>query len=280
MHPFDCGRQLGIARAAAPQRRMVRTTSHAANQSLILAQGYAKKGHFVVPFGRNEGFVDRASVMKQLLDRIPPSASKDDCQRTAVEGLGGIGKTQVAIEAAYRVRDAYPECSVFWVPAVNLTTFENAYRAIGQAIGIQGIEDDEADVKGLVKNALGKESVGYWLLIIDNADDTDLLFAGAKLLSHLPFSRKGSLFFTTRNHQAAARFRTRTHPIRLYAMDHAEATQLLRNGVEATQTDDNQSTMQLLERLAYLPLAIKQASAYMAANTNISLEIPRILPVE
>ncbi|RYP20804.1 hypothetical protein DL767_009389 [Monosporascus sp. MG133] len=79
--------------------------------------------HFLVPFGRNENFVGREPILQQLLQRIPPDANKDDCQRTAVEGLGGIGKTQVAIEAAYRVRDEHPACSVFWVPAVDSISF-------------------------------------------------------------------------------------------------------------------------------------------------------------
>ncbi|KAI1161872.1 hypothetical protein F5B18DRAFT_653316 [Nemania serpens] len=49
--------------------------------------------HFMVPFGRNRDFVGRGTILEQLFERIPPGADQDDCQRTAVEGLGGIGKT-------------------------------------------------------------------------------------------------------------------------------------------------------------------------------------------
>ncbi|RYP03604.1 hypothetical protein DL764_005034 [Monosporascus ibericus] len=160
--------------------------------------------HFLLPFGRNEDFVGREPILQQLLERIPPSANKNDCQRTAVEGLGGVGKTQVALEAAYRVRDEHPACSVFWVPAVDFISFEKAYRKIGKALGVQGLDDDKADVKLLVKAALSRESAGNWLLIVDNADDLKLLFTDPALADHLPFSWKGSILFTTRNHKATA----------------------------------------------------------------------------
>jgi len=61
----------------------------------------------MVPFGRNKDFVGRESLLAQLLERIPPGADEDDCQRTAIEGLGGVGKTQIALEAAFRVRDEH-----------------------------------------------------------------------------------------------------------------------------------------------------------------------------
>ncbi|RYO95239.1 hypothetical protein DL764_007724 [Monosporascus ibericus] len=228
-----------------------------------------EKPPFIVPFGRNEDFVGRESILQQLLDRIPPSANKDDCQRTAVEGLGGVGKTQVALEAAYRIRDEHPACSVFWVPAVDSISFEKAYREIGKALGVQGLDDDKADVKSLVKAALSRESVGNWLLVVDNADDLKLLFTDPVLTNYLPFSRKGSILFTTRNHEAVVRLDIREHIITLKEMSDTEATKLLQTGLKENQTSDTESTARLVEFLANLPLAVKQASAYMA-KTGIS----------
>ncbi|KAF7539124.1 hypothetical protein G7Z17_g12489 [Cylindrodendrum hubeiense] len=149
-------------------------------------------GHRMVPFGRNEDFVGREAALSKLLDRIPPMTIKDNCQRTAIEGLGGIGKTQIALEAAFRVHREYPHCSVFWVPAVDATSFENAYREIGRLLGVKGIDSDEADVKTLVQATLSREDAGQWLLIVDNADDPELLFGPSGLSKYLPFSSSGA----------------------------------------------------------------------------------------
>ncbi|KAI2621788.1 hypothetical protein GGR54DRAFT_599830 [Hypoxylon sp. NC1633] len=235
-----------------------------------LAECSNEDRHFMVSFGRNENFVGRESILRQLLKRIPPSAKKDTCQLTALEGLGGIGKTQIALEAAYRVRDEYPDCSVFWVPAVDATSFENAYRHIGRQLGVKRIEDDQADVKMLVKDALSHESAGSWLMIVDNADDLKL-FADAALPNHLPFSRKGSILFTTRSHGAAVGLDIPQKDITtITEMNDDEGTKLLRIGLKDHQVCNAESIGRLLEFLAYLPLAIKQASAYLA-KTDMSV---------
>lgn len=65
--------------------------------------------------------------MDDLMRRIPPSSNHDSCQITVIEGLGGIGKTSIALEAAYRVREKERDCSIFWVPVVDKTTIDNAY---------------------------------------------------------------------------------------------------------------------------------------------------------
>lgn len=159
---------------------------------------------------------------------IPPSLEVDDCQRTAIEGLGGVGKTQIALEAAFRVRDQYPGCSIFWVPAVDATSFENAYREIGHQFGVKGIDEDTGDVKTLVREALSRESSGHWLLIVDNADDPDLLFSGMALSDCLPFSRKGSVLFTTRRHEVAVRLDIpERNIVTTEEMNEPEATDLL-----------------------------------------------------
>ncbi|KAI0875082.1 TPR-like protein [Hypoxylon argillaceum] len=226
--------------------------------------------HFMVPFGRNDHFVGRDAILEQLLNKIPPNANKDDCQRTVVEGLGGIGKTQIALEAAYRIRDIYPDCSVFWVPAIDLTSFENAYREIGQRLELRGISDEGADIKTLVKAGLSRKDAGSWLLIVDNADDLELL--GPVLADCLPFKRKGSILFTTRSHKITALLDVSHEDIiPLPKMDSAEASKLLQIGLRKRQKGDRKSTKRLLNFLANLPLAIKQASAFLTSNTNVTV---------
>ncbi|KAK4680131.1 hypothetical protein QC764_0041900 [Podospora pseudoanserina] len=223
------------------------------------------KRHWIVPFGRNKEFIGREKIFQDLLGRIHPSADKDDCQRTAIEGLGGVGKTQVALEVAFRVSNEHPNCSVFWVPAVDITSFENAYRAIGQQLTVPGIDEVKADVKALVKTALSCESTGSWLLIIDNADDRKLLLSDTALTDYLPFSRKGSILFTTRNHEVAVKLvGHKSHIISVEEMSRDEAFKLLQKGLKGDQMRDTASTIALLEFLTNLPLAIQQASAYIA----------------
>ncbi|PON21668.1 phosphorylase superfamily protein [Trichoderma gamsii] len=224
-----------------------------------------RQGHFLVPFGRNESFIGREDILQRVIARANPVANRDDCQRTAVEGLGGIGKTQIALEAAFRLHDAYSDCSIFWVPAVEAAGFENAYREIGQSLGVTGIDEDSADVKTLVKAALSRKDAGTWLLIVDNADDADLVCGPTGLLSFLPYSRMGSILLTTRNHQITVELDlSETGVVSIPRMSQTEATELLQRSLEEDQTQDAESLTSLLDFLAYLPLAIKQASAYMA----------------
>ncbi|UKZ82704.1 hypothetical protein TrVFT333_010499 [Trichoderma virens FT-333] len=223
---------------------------------------------WTVPFGRNKDFVGRESTLDLLLSIIPPTADEDDCQQTVISGLGGIGKTQVALEAAFRIRDKYPDCHVFWVPAIDTTTFENAYREIGRKLKLHGIDNNAADIKLLVKVALSQR-IDNWLLIIDNADDAALFKTtttteGTSLSDSLPFSLKGSILFTTRNDEVTQQLDIRRENIlHLAEMSRSEATNMLQKSLSAHQINDEQSLESLLEFLTDLPLAIKQASAYM-----------------
>ncbi|KAK4109332.1 hypothetical protein N656DRAFT_839255 [Canariomyces notabilis] len=166
-----------------------------------------------------------------------------------VNSAYSVIETQIALEAAFRVGDAHPDCSVFWVPAVDATSFENAYRAIGQQLKVPGIDEEKADSKALVKTALSCESTGSWLLVIDNADDIKL-FGDTDLADYLPFNRKGSILFTTRNHEVA---------VELVEFER----RIIPKGLKGDQIGDVASTDALLEFLCNLPLAIRQASAYM-----------------
>ncbi|KAH7170910.1 P-loop containing nucleoside triphosphate hydrolase protein [Dactylonectria macrodidyma] len=187
----------------------------------------------------------------------------DDCQRIAIHGLGGIGKTQIALEVAFQVRDQHPDCSIFWVPAVDAIGFENAYRDIGRRPKVAGIDGEKADVKSLVKTAL--ERTSQWLLVVDNADDTGLLFGNTTLSKYLPSSPQGYILFTTRNRNVVVQLDIRgKDTIAVEEMSSDEALELLKCHLHEDQMKDTEVTLQLLKFLTYLPLAIRQASAFTA----------------
>lgn len=250
----------------------------------ITAQGLEKKRHWMVPFGRNNSFVGRDAILERLLTSVSPDAAPDDCQRIVLEGLGGVGKTQIALETAFRIRDQHDDCSIFWVPAIDRSNFENAYREIGSLLGLDGINSDDADAKTLVQTALSQQSAGKWLLIIDNADDPLLLCGNSTspvssdaqdrpLLCYLPFSPSGSIFFTTRNHEVSVDLDTPEHNIlKVEEMQREESLKLLMTTLKESQVRDMESTNKLLDLLENLPLAIRQASALIAKKQLTTAE--------
>src|SRR5690606_24207280 len=122
------------------------------------------------------------------------------CSKVAITGLGGVGKTQIALELAYQTKDNYPDYSIFWVVAASVETFEQSYLEIGQLLQVSGIEEEKADIKKLVKQHLDQEHDGQWLLVVDNADDFDMWFGDgvdklgrARLIDCIPTSNRGSI---------------------------------------------------------------------------------------
>ncbi|MCJ1312481.1 hypothetical protein MMC25_006155 [Agyrium rufum] len=275
MNKFSGPDDQSFLSVSAEIRNMYENRNVALRQSKLKREPYFP--HFLVPFGRNEHFVGRQAIIEELLLRIPPDTNLDNCQRTALEGLGGIGKTQIALEVAYQLRNKDPQCSIFWVSAESLTSFESDYSRIAQLFGLSGNEHDLARTKSLVKTALSQEDRSKWLLIIDNADDLDVVLDGPSLVQFLPFSRNGSILFTTRNHQAAVGLGART--INVGSMELHESITLL--GLDAKQepvdTESQNITSQLVNDLGHLPLAISQAAAYMNNNQITSSQYLQML---
>jgi hypothetical protein len=145
---------------------------------------------------------------------------------------------------------------------------------------LPGVNDPEQEIKQLVKNWLSSTESGTWLMIIDNADDSDMFFRarktggtslGSKRLSEfLPQCSNGSIIFTTRNKKAGVKFATAGGVIHLRKMDPVDAEKLLKARLGEDNSDQDGMT-KLLELLEYLPLAISQAGSYIAQNsTSIS----------
>ena len=179
----------------------------------------------------------------------------------------------MALELAYRMMAKYSPFLVFWVPAISRETFEIAYREIGNLLRIPGITEDNANVKQLVKNSLNSGDFNDWLMVVDNADDPNILLGGlnddpqaGRLYDYLPRSDRGSILFTARGRKVAESL-TQSSILELEDMTKAEAKQIMaRQIVKGTLLDDQSATNELLELLTYLPLAIVQAIAFINSN--------------
>ncbi|KAE8361552.1 purine and uridine phosphorylase [Aspergillus caelatus] len=195
--------------------------------------------------------------------------SMDGPGRVAICGLGGIGNTQIALELAYRMRKRDPECSIFWVTCTSYESVEQAYMSIASKLGMADIKP--AEVKQKIKACLSQESAGKWLLLFDNADDMEMWGKdntnNPVLTDFLPQSEQGHILFTTRSRKVAVKL-VSSHVIIISEPDTETAVKILQKSlVEKTLLNDHDTTITLLEQLAFLPLAITQAAAYINENS-------------
>ncbi|KAB8237936.1 uncharacterized protein BDW43DRAFT_296928 [Aspergillus alliaceus] len=220
---------------------------------------------WMVPFRRNLQFVGREEVTRaEELIMEPNGAGK-----VAIYGLGGIGKTQIALELAYRMRNRDPECSIFWVTCTSYESVEQAYMSIASKLGMADIKP--AEVKEKIKAYLSQKSAGKWLLLFDNADDIEMWSKdntnNSVLTDFLPQSEQGHILFTTRSRKVAVKL-VSSYIIIISEPDTETAIKILQNSlVEKTLLNDHDIAITLLEQLAFLPLAITQAAAYINENS-------------
>ncbi|KAJ5676382.1 Acyl transferase/acyl hydrolase/lysophospholipase [Penicillium majusculum] len=243
-------------------RHRILQTIHSSEHNL----GHRKAAGWFVPLERNPRYVDR-EVVGKVKRRL---FVKNRAERIAIFGLGGIGKTQIALELAYQTREIYPDCAIFWLPAVDMETLQQAYQTMAEQLGI-GFDDTKEDLKTRVKDHLSKPSSGRWLLVFDNADEIDMWteskgWTPGGLKDYLPTSDEGAILFTTRSNKVAQYLAT-TDIIKIPELDENKATQVLRNSlVDKEVLHDAESTLKLLSRLTFLPLAIVQAASFINEN--------------
>ncbi|CAG8069610.1 unnamed protein product [Penicillium nalgiovense] len=220
-----------------------------------------------IPFPRNDDIVDRTAIITELdvLFQSPKSHS------AALWGLGGSGKTQVALEFAWRQSED-GACSVFWVHADTQATFAQDYKAIARTIGLP---DDITGEKLLTAVRDRIESLPRWLLILDNADDLTVFGVGPAggplgesptLCTYVPQGPNGKVLWTSRDNRIVGTLVSARRGIQVGRMSADEAFCLLgklKNDEGENSNGEESDAWKLLEELQWLPLAISQASAYM-----------------
>lgn len=209
---------------------------------------------------RNLYFTGREAVLENLDKHVTGEDGKAIAIRQAINGLGGIGKTQVALEYAYRYRREYHD--ILWAVADSPEALIASYVQLATLLWLpERDEPDQKKVVEAVKRWLSQHR--RWLLILDNVEDLHVL------RRFVPVPQQGTVILTTRNEV--------TEPLAqsliLDIMPDEEALLFLlkRAGYlspEATRTDaldtDVVITAQnVVESLGGLPLALDQAGAYM-----------------
>jgi tetratricopeptide (TPR) repeat protein/DNA-binding CsgD family transcriptional regulator/transcriptional regulator with XRE-family HTH domain len=214
---------------------------------------------WMLPYLRNPFFLGREEMLARLRRQLQGGQTMAPCQPQAISGLGGVGKTQVALEYAYRHAQDYQ--MVLWTRADSHDALAAGYAQIAQALCLpERDERDEAVMIAAVKSWLCQHS--GWLLILDNADEL------AVLPEFLPAPMTGHLLLTTRA-QALGQLATRIE-IGILDPDTAALLLLRRAGLLApdaplaqAEENDRQAAVQLALELGGLPLALDQAGAYL-----------------
>ena len=227
-----------------------------------------------VPFRRDPDFVDRGDLLSRVNERCSRPAG-----RAALVGLGGVGKSQLAIEYTHRIRERSPSTWVFWVHASNAARFDQGYRDIADAVKIAGRKDPKADIYKMVHDWL-RGCEGKWLMILDNVDDASFLInaraviqsqssdSGRRTLpplrDYLPQSQNGSILITTRSRESALKLSERSDLIPVDPMDASNAVELLGKKLESTGQWNDKDHVELAAALEFMPLAIVQAASYIS----------------
>lgn len=212
-----------------------------------------------VPYPRNPFFTGREELLHHLHEMLHREHTMALTQSLAISGLGGIGKTQIALEYVYRYRQNYHY--IFWCSAATRETLLAGFVTIAHLL--QLAEKDESD-QNRVLTAVRQWFATHqkWLLILDNADDV------TGIHNLVPAEPSGHLLLTSRA-QALGPLAQR---IEVGTMGMAEGTLFLLHRtrhlapdafLERASEEQLATAEAIVIEMDFLPLALDQAGAYI-----------------
>ncbi|KAI9668709.1 MAG: hypothetical protein M1817_005200 [Caeruleum heppii] len=212
------------------------------------------------PHEENPDFVGREDVLKQVSEALSPLSKETPSQRTfAICALGGMGKTQIALHYVFSHRDTFTV--ILWAHADSRAKLAESFSRFAVALGLMDeSESDHNTARQLLQEWLGTTDEP-WLLIFDNADSDD----NKDLLHEFwPAQDRGSILVTSRDKTIVSQF----SGTELSVLDKKNAVDLLlkltRFNWEARSEqrvrEQTAAAEQIVERIGFLPLGIKQAA--------------------
>jgi tetratricopeptide (TPR) repeat protein len=210
-----------------------------------------------VPYWRNPFFTGREDVLATLQSALSPTHISPRIQ--ALSGMAGVGKTQVAVEYAYRHASSYQ--AVLWMSADSAEALTSSFVALAETLGLS--EKQEANQLHIIKAVKQwLEHNVHWLLLIDNLEEVSLL-QDIFLAPHT-----GHILVTTRSR----RMGQLAHRLELSPLSHDDGallllrrTSVLPTGATLHQVPEEQrlQARAISQEVDGLPLALDQAGAYI-----------------
>ncbi len=210
---------------------------------------------FQVPHPRLAFFTGREDQLAALHQALIGGGRTTAIQ--ALTGLGGIGKTQMAVEYAYQYREEYS--AVLWARAENEQELKTDFVAIAKLLNLPEQDSSNQDeTREAVKQWLSCNE--KWLLILDNVD------APAAVKPFLPVIHSGCVLLTTRSQDVRALGIAMPLTLPELSPNEAQAFLLKSTGRENAEPEECAAAKQLGVELGGLPLALEQAAAYVGQN--------------
>ena len=173
---------------------------------------------------------------------------------------------------------------MFWAHASSVARFHDSYRAMAERIQLPGWNDPKADILGMVYRWLSNEDHGKWTMVVDNADNRDVMFTpwtvetkeqaattsrNKSMADYLPVSSNGSIVVTSRNREVLEGLDIGDEDILdVGPMEVDVAQALLRRKLKRAERESvSEDGMKLVQELDCIPLAIAHAAAYINQRT-------------
>lgn len=206
-----------------------------------------------LPHLRNPNFTGREDVLNELHQAL--NSGQPAALTQAITGLGGIGKTQVALEYAFRYDSDYD--IIWWVQAETPEVLAGDYAGLATKLDLpEKSQTEQALIITAVREWLEQHT--DWLLIFDNAVDP------GDLRDYIPRGNAKRILITSRHQEWGDLGRS----IAVQTWPRQEAVDFL---LKRTQQTDDEVAGKLAAALGDLPLALEQAAAYIKTS-GISLQ--------